>query len=75
MENWPDPLTAKGLAIFGDVGARVFDGDDVGVSSSRFHKSPKACEFLTGRQKLYPKRVLPIAGLGPCYFGKTNEAQ
>jgi hypothetical protein len=45
MENWPDPLTAKGLAIFGDVRARVLDGDDVGVSSSRFHKSPKDPSF------------------------------
>ena len=33
MEYWPDPLTAEGLAIFGNVGARVFDGDDVGMCS------------------------------------------
>jgi hypothetical protein len=33
------------LAIFGDVRARVLDGDDVGVSSSRLHNSPKDPSF------------------------------
>jgi hypothetical protein len=54
VQDWTNSFATKGLAIFGDVRARVFDGDDVG---------------LTGRQKLYPKRVLWFAGLGACYFG------
>ena len=75
VQNWADSFATKGLAIFGDVRTRVFDGDDVGVSSSRLHKSPLGSEFLTGRQKLYPKRVPGFAGLGPCRFGEPDEAQ
>ena len=45
VKNRADPFATKSLAIFGDVRARVFDGDDVGVSSSRLHKSPKDPSF------------------------------
>jgi hypothetical protein len=45
VQDWTNPFPTKGLAIFGDVRARVFDGDDVGVSSSRLHKSPKDPSF------------------------------
>jgi hypothetical protein len=45
VKDWTNSFATKGLAIFGDVCARVFDGDDVGVSSSRFHKSPKDRSF------------------------------
>ena len=34
VQNWANSFAAKGLTILGDVRARVFDGDDVGVSSS-----------------------------------------
>ena len=45
VQDWANSLATKGLAIFGDVRARVLDGDDVGVSCSRFHKSPKDPSF------------------------------
>ena len=45
VQDWTNSFATKGLAIFGDVRARVFDGDDVGVSSSRLHKSPKDPSF------------------------------
>lgn len=45
VQDWSHPFTSKSLAIFRDVRARVFDGDDVGVSSSRLHKSPKDPSF------------------------------
>jgi hypothetical protein len=45
VKDWPDPLTAKGLAIFGDVRTRVFAGDDVGMRSRRCHKSPLDSSF------------------------------
>ena len=40
VKNWTDPFATQGLAIFSDVGTRIFGGDDVGVSSRRCHKSP-----------------------------------
>ena len=45
VQDWTNPFATKGLAIFGDIRARVFDSDDVGVSSSRLHKSPKDPSF------------------------------
>ena len=45
VEDRTNSFATKGLAIFRDVRARVFDGDDVGVSSSRLHKSPKDPSF------------------------------
>ena len=45
VQDWANSLATKGLAIFGDIRAWVFDGDDVGVSSSRLHKSPKDPSF------------------------------
>ena len=45
VQNWADSFATKGLTILGDVRARVLDGDDVGVSSSRLHKSPKDPSF------------------------------
>ena len=45
VQDWTNSFATKRLTIFGDVRARVFDGDDVGVSSSRLHKSPKDPSF------------------------------
>ena len=45
VQDWTNSFTTERLTIFGDVRARVFDGDDVGVSSSRLHKSPKVPSF------------------------------
>lgn len=45
VKNWTDPFATQGLAIFRDVRARVFGGDDVGVSSRRLHKSPLDLSF------------------------------
>lgn len=45
VKNRADTFAPQGLAIFGDVRAWVLDGDDVGVGSSRLHKSPEDPSF------------------------------